>query len=115
MLSHLHSIRLRQPPHRPLTRAVMAQQRKRLKRHNRSRSDQLSRLFLGAVALLDELQGAGFVAVVEAEDVDAEHALEVGFGEVEQGFDLGYACVCYPAIYFVRVSERVRAEPVVSS
>jgi len=36
------------------------------------------------------------VAVVHAEDVDAEHALEVGGGEVEEGFYLGDAGVCDP-------------------
>jgi hypothetical protein len=36
------------------------------------------------------------VAVVHAEDVDAEHALEVGGGEVEEGFYLGDAGVGDP-------------------
>lgn len=36
------------------------------------------------------------MAVVHAEDVDAEHALEVGGRQVEEGFDLGDAGVGDP-------------------
>jgi hypothetical protein len=47
---------------------------------------------------LNELLGGGRVAVVDAEDVDAEHALEVFGGEVEEGFYLGDAGVCDPVM-----------------
>lgn len=42
----------------------------------------------GEFALFDKLARRGAVAMVDAKDVDGEHALHVFFGKVEQGFYL---------------------------
>ena len=91
-----HCISHNQAPHGPFGCRVMAQQRKWLESHDTRSRDQLSRFFGRAVPLFDELFRGDLEAVVHAEDVDAEHALEVGRGEGEEGFDLGDACVGYP-------------------
>ena len=88
VLRHLHRKRLRQPPHRPLARAVVRQQRKGLEGDDGGGADEFA-----AGALGDHLLGGGLVAVEDAVEVDVEHAVDVGRGELEEGFHLGDAGV----------------------
>ena len=74
----------------------MREQREGLEGDDRGSREQFAWVVLRAGALLDELFGGGGVAVVHAEDVDAEHALEIGRSEVEQGFYLRDAGVGDP-------------------
>jgi hypothetical protein len=92
----LHGVAGRQAAHGVFGGRVVREQREGFESDNRGGGEQFAWVVLGAVALLDELLGGGRVAVVHAEDVDAEHALEVGGGEVEEGFYLGDAGVGDP-------------------
>ena len=92
----LHGVAGRQAAHGVFGGRVVREQREGFESDNRGGGEQFAWVVLGAVALLDELFGGGRVAVVHAEDVDAEHALEVGGGEVEEGFYLGDAGVGDP-------------------
>lgn len=76
----------------------MGEQREGFEGDYRSCCEKLARVLERAVALRDELLGGGGVAVVHAEDVDAEHALEIFGCEVEEGFDLGDAGVGDPVV-----------------
>lgn len=74
----------------------MREQREGFEGDDRGGGEQFAWVVLRAGALFDELLGRGRVAVVHAEDVDAEHALEIGGSEVEEGFYLGDAGVGDP-------------------
>ncbi|KAB8337293.1 hypothetical protein FH972_021594 [Carpinus fangiana] len=103
MLRHLHRKRLRQPAHRPLGRTVVRQHRERLEPGNRRGADDLVHARRGQrhaaqpqlrgrvawrLALGNHLARGGGIAVVHTEDIDAEYALEIGLGHVEQRLDL---------------------------
>ena len=68
------------------------------RRYSSSYANNLAKRVGLAVSLLDHLPGSGSVAVLHAEDVDGEHALEVLLREVEKGLDLGDTSVGDPGI-----------------
>lgn len=80
MLRQLHSVSLRQPPHCPLRRTIVAEQREGLEADDAAGRDEFARSVWLAVALLDELLRAGGKAVLHAGDIDGEHIGEIGFG-----------------------------------
>jgi hypothetical protein len=96
LFRQFHGVAGREAAHGVFGGRVVREQREGLKGDNRSGREQLAWVVLRAITLLDELLSGSRVAVVHAEDVDAEHALEVGGGEVEEGFYLGDAGVCDP-------------------
>ena len=91
-----HGVAGREAAHSVLRGRVVREQREGLESDDRGGREQFAWVVLRAVALFDELFGGGRVAVVHAEDIDAEHALEVLRGEVEEGFYLGDAGVGDP-------------------
>lgn len=56
-------------------------------------SHDLAGCISATVSLLDELLRSRLATILNTEDVDCEHALEVFFGQLQQAFDLGDACV----------------------
>ena len=96
LAGQLHGVAGRQAAHGVFRGRVVREQREGFEGDDRGGREQFAGIVLRAGALLDELLGRSRVAVVHAEDVDAEHALEVGRGEVEEGFYLGDAGVGDP-------------------
>lgn len=91
-----HGVAGREATHGVFRSRVVREQREGLEGDDRGGGEQFAWVVLRAGALLDELFGGGRVAVVHAEDVDAEHALEICGSEVEEGFHLGDAGVGDP-------------------
>ena len=91
-----HGVAGREATHGVFRSRVVREQREGLEGDDRGGGEQFAWVVLRAGALFDELLGRGRVAVVHAEDVDAEHALEIGGSEVEKGFYLGDAGVGDP-------------------
>lgn len=87
VVCHLHRESLRKPSHGPLRRAVVTQKRKGLEGDDARTADELVDALV-QLPLLDHLLGGDGVAIVHAEDVDAEHAFDVFFSQVQQGFYL---------------------------
>ena len=69
-ITYLHSKNLTQTPHRPFTRTIMRQQRKRLEGHNtRCAEDFIAAFAVRARGLGDHLAGGGCVAVPDTRNV----------------------------------------------
>lgn len=96
LAGQLHGVAGREAAHGVFRGRVVREQREGLEGDDRGGGEQFARVVLGACALFDELFGGGRVAIVHTEDVYAEHALEIGGSEVEEGFYLGDAGVGDP-------------------
>ncbi len=72
----------------------MGEHRAGLESRNAGGADELIHALGWERTLLDHLPGGARVTVVHAENVNAEHALHVVFGDVERGFALRDARVC---------------------